>query len=96
MRTMARPLNLQVTEPVADGFSDINLELPVSSAELILVSMFMASTASQSLSKTEKTLPRGPLADVRGNSVQNYESRIGVLDAKKMQDSGPGTRFYGA
>jgi hypothetical protein len=96
VRTMARPLNLQVTEPVANGFSDIDSELPVSSAELILVSMFTASTPSQSLSKTEKPLPRGPLADVRGNSVQNYESRIGVLDAKKMQDSGPGTRFYGA
>ena len=68
----------------------------MSPIELVLVSMFMASTPPPSLSKTGEMLPRDPLADARGNSVQNYESRIGASDVKKRQDSGPGTRFYGA
>ena len=68
----------------------------MSSVELGLVSMFMASTPPPALSKTGEMLPRAPLADARGNSVQNYESRIGASDVKKRQDSGPGTRFYGA
>ena len=96
MRILARPLHLEVLEPVANGFSNIDLEVPMSSVELGLVSMFMASTPPPSLSKTGEMLPRDPLADARGNSVQNYESRIGVSDVKKRQDSGPGTRFYGA
>ena len=96
MRILARPLHLEVLEPVANGFSNIDLEVPMSSVELGLVSMFMASTPPPSLSKTGEMLPRDPLADARGNSVQNYESRIGASDVKKRQDSGPGTRFYGA
>ena len=68
----------------------------MSSVELVLVSVFTALTSPPSLSKTGEMLPRDPLADARGNSVQNYESRIGASDVKKRQDSGPGTRFYGA
>jgi len=96
VRILARPLHLPVLEPVANGFSNIDLEVPMSSVELGFVSMFMASTPPPSLSKTGEMLPRDPLADARGNSVQNYESRIGASDVKKRQDSGPGTRFYGA
>jgi hypothetical protein len=68
----------------------------MSSVELVLVSMFMQSKPPPSLSKTGEMLPRDPLADARGNSVQNYESRIGASDVKKRQDSGPGTRFCSA
>lgn len=68
----------------------------MSSAELILVSMFMALTPPPSLSKMGETLPRASAKRSRGNSVQNHESRISASDVKKMQDSGPGTRFYSA
>ncbi len=65
----------------------------MSLGELVIGSMLMALTYSQSLSKTENTLLRDPLADTRGNSVWDYESIIEALNVKKMQESGPNTRF---
>lgn len=65
----------------------------MSLGELVIGSMLMALTSSKSLSKTENTLLRDPLADTRGNSVRDYESIIEALNVKKMQESGPSTRF---
>jgi len=79
-----------------ERFSNFDSELPVSPVELIAVSVFTALTSPPSLSKMGETLPRASAKRSRGNSVQNHESRIRASDVKKMQDSGPGTRFYSA